>query len=325
MRKSVWVVLTIVTLLLSACGPAMQPATGPQTAGGEVFMVALPRIELAFDAVGSPSILGVDLAQVGAIFGVDATAFASAYRLPKFYVDWMTAANVQHMELRQTGNGIGMWVNGKALPHIGWSDASLQKTSDLMGLFNVQNTAMIGKFLPIVRRLGLDLVLHFPKQAGAADIPLVDPTVAVQQAAAPSGEPASAVVQFEVKYDENGVPGILGISAADLAAMGIQAPLALAPAYLDLLKRNNIQNMELRGKNDGLFLYVNGEPLPNIVWDDKYLANAADIYAQMNPQSPYVTMAKQILPLVSRADIAVMVHFPVAEGQKPIAAKMHLQ
>ena len=300
MRKSVWVVLTIVTLLLSACGPAMQPATGPQTEGGEVFMVALPRIELAFDAEGSPSILGVDLAQVGQIFGVNATAYTSAYRLPKFYVDWMTAANVQHMELRQTGNGIGMWVNGKALPHIGWSDASLQKTSDLMGLFNVQNTAMIGKFLPIVRRLGLDLVLRFPAQPGAAEIPLVDPTVAVQQAAAPSGEPASAVVQFEVKYDENGVPGILGISAADLAAMGIQAPLALAPAYLDLLKRNNIQNMELRGKNDGLFLYVNGEPLPNIVWDNQYLTNAADVYAQMNPQSPYVTMAKQILPLVSR-------------------------
>lgn len=321
MRKSVWVVLTIVTLLLSACGPAMQPATGPETEGGEVFMVALPRIELSFDANGNPSVLGLSLAQLGAYVGVN----AQAYALPKFYVDWMTAANVQHMELRQTGNGIGMWVNGKALPHVGWSDASLQKTSDLMGLFNVQNTAMIRKFLPIVRRLGLDLVLRFPAQAGAAEIPLVDPDEAVKQAAVPSGEPASAVVQFEVKYDESGVPGILGISAADLAAMGIQAPLALHPAYLDLLKRNNIQNMELRGKEDGLFLYVNGEPLPNIVWDDQYLNNAADVYAQMNPQSPYVQMARTILPLVSRADIAVMVHFPVAEGQKPIAAKMHLQ
>lgn len=319
MKKSVWVVLAIVALLVSACGPAMVPAAGPETDNGEVFMVALPRIEIAFAADGTPSVLGLDLNEVARYTGADLTV----YKLPKFYVDWMTAAGVQHLEMRQTGNGIGLWVNGKAMPNLGWSDASLQKTADLMTMFNVQRTDMLRKFLPIVRRLGLDLVLLFPKQEGAADLALVNPDDAVKLAASPSSAPASAVVKFEIKYDENGVPGILGISAADLAAMGIQAPLALHPAYLDLLKRNNIQNMELRGKNDGLFLYINGEPLPNIVWDDTFLNNAADAYAQMNPQSPYIQVAKTILPLVSKADIAVMVHFPVAEGQKPIAAKMH--
>jgi hypothetical protein len=297
----------------------MQPAAGPQTESGEVFTVALPRIEVAFDADGSPSILGLNMADLAKYTGMD----ASAYKLPKFYVDWMTAANVQHIELRQTGNGVGLWVNGKAMPHIGWDDASLQKTSDLMAMLNVPRTDMLRKFLPIVRRLGLDLVLRFPVAAGQAEIPLVDPNEAVKQAANPSTAPASAVVQFEIKYDDNGVPGILGISAADLAAMGIQAPLAMSPAYLDLLKKNNIQNMELRGKADGLFLYINGEPLPNIVWDDTYLNNVADMYAQMNPQSPYIGVAKTVLPMVSRGDIAIMVHFPVAEGQTPIAAKMH--
>lgn len=319
MKKSVWVVLAIVALVLAGCGPAMQPAAGPQTESGEVFTVALPRIEVAFDADGSPSILGLNMADVAKYTGTD----VSSYKLPKFYVDWMTAANVQHIEMRQTGNGIGLWVNGKAMPHIGWDDASLQKTSDLMAMLNVPRTDMLRKFLPIVRRLGLDLVLRFPVAAGQAEIPLVDPNEAVKQAAKPSTAPASAVVQFEVKYDDNGVPGILGISAADLAAMGIQAPLAMSPAYLDLLKKNNIQNMELRGKADGLFLYINGEPLPNIVWDDTYLNNVADMYAQMNPQSPYINVAKTVLPLVSRGDIAIMVHFPVAEGQTPIAAKMH--
>ena len=230
MKKSVWVLLLVATLVLAACGPAMKPATGPETDTGEVFMIALPRIVINFDADGNPSVLGLNLADVGKYTGMSMAGF----QLNKFYIDWMTAANVQHVELRQTGNGIVLFVNGKAMPHIGWSDASLQQATDLAGLFNVQNTEMIRKFLPIVRRLGIDVVLTFPRAEGVAEIPLIDPEAAVNTVAQASTEPASAVVQFEVKYDENGVPGILGITAADLAAMGISAPLALHPAYLAL-------------------------------------------------------------------------------------------
>jgi hypothetical protein len=319
MKKSVWVVLVIVTLLLAACGPAMQPATGPQTDTGEVFMVALPRLQVDFDKDGNPGVVGLKLSDLSKFTGMNFAGF----QLNKFYIDWMTAANVQHIELRQTGNGVVLFVNGKPLPNIAWTDASLQSAGDFAGLFNVQNTDMIRKFLPIVRRLGLDLVLTFPRGADVAEIPLADPNLVVKTVAAPSNTPASAIVQFEVKYDENGVPGILGISAADLAAMGVNAPLALNPAYVKLLKDNNIQTMELRGKSDGLFVYVNGNPLPNIAWDDAFLANSADLYAQMNPSSPYIDVVKTVVPLINKADIGVMVHFPVAAGQKPIAAKMH--
>jgi hypothetical protein len=297
----------------------MKPASDPMTDTGEVFMIALPRIVVNFDANGSPSVLGLSLTDVGKYSGMN----LSSMQLNKFYIDWMMAADVQHLELRQTGNGIILFVNGKAMPHLGWSDAALQQATDFAGLFNVQNTGMIKKFLPIVRRLGLDLVLTFPRAEGVAEIPLVDPDVAVATVAQPSTEPASAIVQFEVKYDENGVPGILGITAADLAAMGISAPLALHPAYVALLQQNNIQTMELRGKSDGVFLYVNGQPLPNIVWDDTFLNNAVGVYAQMNPQSPYIDIAKTVVPLMNKADIAIMVHFPIAAGQTPIVAKMH--
>lgn len=320
MRNVAWVVVLISALLLSACGPAMQPAAGPETESGEVFMVALPRIVIDFDEVGTPSMLGVKLTDVGRFTGQD----MSTMGLNKFYIDWMMAANVQHIELRQTGNGIALFINGKPMPNVAWSDKSLQQASNLAGLFQVQNTAMLAKFLPIVRRLGLDVVVTFPRAQGVAAIPLVDPDQAIKVAAAvPSDQPASAIVRFEVKYDEQGVPGILGITAADLAAMGVAAPLALHPAYLDLLKKNNIQTMELRGKTDGLFLYINGDPLPNIAWDDAFLANAADVYAQMNPTSPYIDLAKTMVPLINKADISIMVHFPLAAGATPIAARMH--
>lgn len=321
MLKSAWVVMVVVALLVVGCGPAMQPAAGPATESGEVFMVALPRIEVEFDGTGTPSIAGVKMADL-ARYGV---AVDDSFKLNPYYVNWMTNANVQHVEMRQTGNGLALFINGKPMPHVGWTDESLQQLSDFAGMVNLGNTAMLRKFLPIVRRLGLDLVLRFPRQPGAADVALMDPNEALAVTAAKPSGPASAIVQFEVKYDKTGVPGILGISAADLAAMGINAPLAMHPDVIRNLQQNNIQNMEIRGKGDGLFLYVNGTPLPNIVWDDAFLTNAADAWVQMNSAAPqqWIEMVRTAVPLINKADIAIMIHFPLADGATPIAAKMH--
>jgi len=79
----------------------------------------------------------------------------------------------------------------------------------------------------------------------------------------------------------------------------------------------------VRGKTDGLFVYVNGNPLPNLVWDNNLLSSAADLYAQMNPASPYIELAKVLLPSIDNADIAILVHFPLAAGATPIPAQMH--
>jgi hypothetical protein len=123
------------------------------------------------------------------------------------------------------------------------------------------------------------------------------------------------------------VPGILGITAADLAQMGVGLPLALDKSYLQILQNANIQTIELRGKQDGLYVYMNNDPLPNIVWDETFLNNAADAWVQLNPgaeQVPgLVPAVKMAVPLISKADIDIMVHFPVAAGQKPLAVKMH--
>jgi hypothetical protein len=327
MRKSIWVVLLIATLVLAACGPAMKPAASPQTESGEVFTVALPQIVVDFDKDGNPSVLGIDVAKLQS-YGLN----LPVGRLQPGVINTMTANNIQHIEMRQTGNGVVIYVNAKPMPYLAWSDESLQQLTDLTGLLgagapNQQTLTMLKKFLPIVRRLGLDLVLTFPKNDTADRIALANPDDVVKAVAVPSKDPASAVVQFEIKYDEQGVPGILGITAADLAAMGFPAALAMDKRVLAQLQANNIQNVELRSKGDGIFVYVNGNPLPNIAWDDKLLGNAVDLWLQFNPGvSAYVPveLVKQIAPSVAKADIAIMMHFPVAAGQTPIVAKMHI-
>ncbi|PKO21096.1 MAG: hypothetical protein CVU38_16540 [Chloroflexi bacterium HGW-Chloroflexi-1] len=281
-------------------------------------MIALPRIVIDFDEIGNPSVLGLKMADAGRLLGQD----LSGLRLNKYYVDWMTAANVQHIELRQTGNGIALLANGKLMPHVAWNDASLQQATEFAGLFDVQGTDMIKKFMPIVRRLGLDIILRFPKRADVEEIPLATDEVAMA-AAAPEDVPASAVIRFEVKYDDRGIPSILGISAQDLLAMGINLSIALPQDSIRTMQSHNVQHLELRGKTDGLFVYVNGNPLPNLVWDNDLLSGAADLYAQMNPSSPYIELAKLLLPSIDNADIAILVHFPLAAGATPIPAQMH--
>jgi len=295
----------------------MTPATGPATEGGEVFTIALPRIQVGFDDQGSPNLAGVDMATLASLTGFDARNL----RLNKFYIDWMKNAGIQHIELRQGGDGVYVFVNGKPMPYLAWSDASLQRVTDLATLLNVPNTDGLKKFLPIVRRLGLDMVLTFPHSG--ADIPLADPNAIKNIAVKPSGAAPSAVAQFELKYDQNGTPAVLGITPYDLASMGINLGATnLSPAAIAMLQKNNIQSLELRSKDDGVYVFVNGQPLPNIAWDDSLLNNVSQVYGQMNDQNQMIVKTiQQLLPLVNKADMGILIHFPVAPGKASIPVK----
>ena len=319
MRKTVLVLLTIAGLILAGCGPAVMPQNA-QTDSGEQFVVALPQMVIDFDAAGNPSIMGMNLIDAGKMVGQDLSGLglSNVYVTPEIkLIDSLMAANVQNIELRQTGDGVAILVNGKPLPHIAWTDASLSQATDLAAMFNVQGLDLIKKVLPMVRRLGVNVVLRLPAAAGAEVIPLTDPNVPIP-APKPDDAPDSVVAKMEVKYDGQGVPSIMGISARDLQAMGLNMPLALAPSVIESLKANNVQSMELASKPDGIFVYANGVALPNLSWDNTMLLNAADLYGQMNPTSPYVAAIKQFLPAINNLNIDLKLHFPLAEGAVPI-------
>jgi sulfur carrier protein ThiS len=316
MRKTVLVLLTIAGLILAGCGPAVIPQN-TQTESGEQFVLALPQLVIDFDAAGNPSIMGMDLAAAGKMIGQDLSGMSlnNIYVAPGIkLVDSLMAANVQTIELRQTGDGVAVLVNGKPLPHIAWTDESLKQMTDVAAMFNVQGLDLLKKVLPIVRRLGVNVVLRIPPAPGAEVIALTDPNVPLPTPQANDG-PDSIVAQMEVKYDGQGVPSILGISARDLQAMGLNLPLALAPSVIQSLQANNIQTMRLRSKPDGIFVYANDVALPNLSWDNTMLLNAADLYGQMNPTSPYVAAVKQFVPAINNVNIDLLLHFPTADGQ----------
>ena len=324
MRRFVLVVLVLAGLMLASCGPAIMPAAAPETQSGETFVVALPRIVLTFDDQGNPGVEGVALEEIARSLGVPLDL--SQYRIDPFYPAWMKAANIQHIELRQTGDGIALLVNGALMPSLSFQGDSLQRISEVAPLLG-QNGPAIGqlmsKFGPLVQRLGLAVALKFPLQEGAQEIPFApaDTKVAALQA---STEAPSAVAKFEIRYDEQGVPSILGISARDLQALGVNANVALAPAVLAQLQANNVQHVELASKSNGLYMYVNGNPLPAIAWDSSSLNNALQVYEQMNPGVPqqYLELMKTFIPMLAQTDMSVLIHFPVAAGVQEIPAKM---
>jgi len=48
------------------------------------------------------------------------------------------------------------------------------------------------------------------------------------------------------------------------------------------------------------------------------------VYGQLNdPNQPTVQLVKALLPLVNKADVGILIHFPVAPGAVAIPAHMH--
>ncbi|OQA45520.1 MAG: hypothetical protein BWY52_01275 [Chloroflexi bacterium ADurb.Bin325] len=322
MRRVV-VALAIVGLLMAGCGPAVMPAAAPETESGEQFVIALPRIVVVYGEDGIPSLEGLDLQSLAQSVGFNLDL--SAYRMDPAYINWMQVSNIQHFELRQTGSGLAMMVNGKLLPHVSWQDGSLEATGGFVKMLGPQYEQLgnlVAKLAPIAKRLGLSIVVKFPVAAGADEIALATDDV-VMATPAPANGPASALVQFEIKYDDQGVPSIMGISARDLANAGINAPLALAPSFIQQAQASNVQFLQLRSKGDGLYLYVNGMPLPGIAWDQVMLQNTLDAAQRMYAHMPIDwNIVTQLVPLLSNTDVSILIHLPRAEGVDAIPVKM---
>lgn len=296
--------LLIAALLLGACGPAVPTAADETTESGQRFMLSLPRLVIDIDAQGNPSVGGVSLADLGGLIGAQVPSFT----INPFYVNWLTNTNVQHIELVHAADGIYLYVNGEQMPYVAWDGESLANVGQIAGMLNVPFAQLIGTLVPVIQRTGLNIVLQFPKQEGAEDIPLRDPSKAPE--APPAEEQTSSVVTHaDVVFDENGVPSIAGISAQDLLRAGIAVP-GLAPQTMSMIKQYGIKDFRIVSSPKGMYLYVNDMPLPHIVWNNQFLDSSANLYAQMNPSSPYIELAKLIVPELNNVDVDLLLKFP---------------
>jgi len=304
MSRWTLVVFLAVAILLAGCGSAAQPAaTSAPPRSAEPFMLALPRLVVNVDKAGNLSFFGLS----PATFGMDV-------RFPQPLLDTLIAADVQHLEIRTASVGLLLFVNGKPMPHIGWDDEALEQAADVAGVMLGQDLSVAKKLLPLLRRLGLDIVVRLPRKEGAAEIPLINPEEAGRLAPKPTEGPATAIVKLDAKIDEQGLPSAFDLTAADLASLNLNLAPLLDQDTLARVKNANLQHLYIRSQPGGLFFYANGRPLPHLVWDSQLLANAVTIYNQLEPGSPYLPLLKEIAPGLDRADIDILLMLPTAAG-----------
>lgn len=313
--------LVVVIVIAPACSGQPTPLAQPQ---GD-FAIALPRIVIDIDKDGVPSVGGISADVLKTItFGY---FDPSILRVPQVYVDWFTRTNVQHFEVVYKDDGLYLFVNGKPLPHIGWSSESFDNTGQVVemvnktGMMNPAYVSMIKLALPFVQRIGANVAFRFPRADSATEIPFADPS-AMTAAATASTVSTVATARVNIVYGSNGVPSIMNVSSRDLGnAIGYDLSIMeLTPAMLDQVKTTGIQHITLHSTKDGVLVWVNDKPLPNVSWTPDNLKNGVDVFSQLyNPVDPQLMKAlEQLVPALSQTDVEVVLKFPVADGVQPI-------
>ena len=314
--------LLLLALLLVSCGD--KPTDVAEQEGG--FMLALPRINIDVDSEGVPSVAGIspETLEKVSMGMLDLQEF----RLPQNYVEWFTGANVQHMELVHTNDGLYVFVNGTPMPHLAWSGDSLSTAADLAADLDQLNPYMakvLKLLIPFIQRTGIDVGMRFPLQSGADAIPMRDSDAPLKSEAPEPGN-SLALVRVHVSYDDEGVPSVLAISSKDVEeALGYSLrQVQLDTDFIAKMEEAGIQHITMRTTPEGLVLWSNDSALPYLSWSDDNLRNSAMLVDDMvalydMPEWDAVREAVNLmLPMLDNIDGEIVLLFPVPEGVESI-------
>jgi hypothetical protein len=144
------------------------------------------------------------------------------------------------------------------------------------------------------------------------------------QLSKPESDFALALPRIVVDIDKEGVPSVAGVSPEVLKTMSMgqfdPSILRVPKEYVDWFTRANLQHFEIVHKDDGIFLFANGKPLPHIGYPADSVANIGDLVSQLGVLQPaYASMIKMALPFISNIGADVAFKFPLKEGESPIA------
>jgi len=116
-----------------------------------------------------------------------------------------------------------------------------------------------------------------------------------------------------IDFDTDGNPSIGGTPVADLGALAGQdlSILKIDPQWIQYLTATNIQHIHLNNTPEGMFILVNGEPIPSLGWDGESLTDTGAALAMLTPGVP--PMLEKVLPLLSSLGIGAVIRFPVTQ------------
>lgn len=312
-------VLLVGLLALTACAPRATGGAAVEKAAEAEVVVDLPALVLDVQNDGSISVGGMSLADLGAMAGTD----LSTLSIPANLVQQMAAANIQHIQIDNTDEGLLILVNGKAIPTLAWDGETLVTTSDVLGQIGVPAVAALEKLLPLITNVGLGVILRMPVAEGAEVLPYVNPdNSAAERAMAAQQEFLAAVqvpptFQVVVDYAEDGSWQVGGISQDVWAGLAPQlgSTFDQLGTTMRQLSGMGIDEISLDSNADGFFISINGNRLPYISWKDGRINNVLDLAVQSGllagaVPDELIQQIETLLPAVMASNVSLKFELP---------------
>lgn len=324
-RVMFWATMLLVAIVvLAGCAPRSGAGdAAAMTSDPMELVVDLPAIVLDVQTDGSISVGNVPIAQLGAMAGAD----LSTLGVDPSMVDFMTAGNIQHVQVNNSSHGLMLLVNGEAIPSIAYDGDSLQATADTLNAFGMA-IPMLDKALGLVDQIGLGVIMRFPVAADTAQIPLYveGDTGSAAEAAAAQEEFLAAVgapprVNLPIFYEADGSFSIGDLTDEDWSALtgASLAALRLNTSVIDGLAAQGISKIGIGTDAAGIHIMINDNALPTLDWSGgkaTHLLNLADQLGLWDMLAPGMNIGEVLatveglLPVIQVADFDLTVHLP---------------
>ena len=317
-RVTFWAAITLIAILaLSGCAPRV--GQGSLDVDSDQLVIDLPALVLDIGADGSVSIQNARVADL-----VSMLVDGGELDLPidDMTVMFLSMANIQHIQVSNTPEGLLLLVNGLSIPSISYDGDSL---AALPGAIN--DLADIGPMadllVELVDQIGIGVIARFPVAPGAEEIPLFvegDSSAAMAAKAAQEEFLASVGtpprINLPIFYGDDGSLSIGDLSIDELSAMtgfSLDA-LVMGLGPLEAVRGMGVSVLGISTDKDGITISLDGNALPTLDWSDGKASNLIEVASQIPLLEimgfgSVLPMVNQLLPLVQSAEIDLTLHF----------------
>jgi hypothetical protein len=309
--------LLVAVLALTGCAPRPGAGEVATRAPADALVVDLPAIAIDLADDGSASVGGIPIADVGAALGVPIELPITAEN-----VAMLKGLGIQHLQLVNLPSGLGIFVNGRQIPSLGWDAETLKSTADALA-----GQTSLASLLPVVTQLGIGVTLRLPVAEGATPAPLVadaSDSAASRLAASQEAFLAEAgsrpTISIPINYNLDGTWTAGGFPSSVLENTPIGpflSSLTLTPTQIQRDIKAGIESIDLKLNDQGLAIVWNGTQLPSLDWSGGKLASVIEVLQEsgmMDSVGLDPAMLQQLLdtalPMLTSSDISIEMTFP---------------
>ncbi len=141
----------------------------------------------------------------------------------------------------------------------------------------------------------------------------------------PQAQTPLLMPRVTVSLDDQGVPTVLGISLARLGSLLRQdfSGLEVDPATVQKLRDAGVQNLEAVATTEGVYLYVNGNPLPYLALDPETRENVGALLDIAGVEESTASTVQRLLNnnIINRVGVPVLIKLPVDPGVTEAAVR----